>query len=154
MCNAFSTLMTSTFMTKIDFFSNAPNRLDYVVRLLHKVRTAQQTAVVYGEAPTLNALSEALWQSKGFVAHDLETVDEACSASITLLSSALDTFPHHEVLINLSDETPVFFASFNRLIEVVPNDDKPKQAARDRWGFYKSRGYQLTHHDINAKKTL
>lgn len=141
-------------MTKIDFFSNAPNRLDYVVRLLNKVRAAQQTAVVYGEASTLNALSDALWQSRGFVAHDFETIDETFSASITLISAALDNFPHHDVLINLSDETPSFFASFNRLIEVVPNDDKPKQAARDRWGFYKSRGYPLTHHDINAKKTL
>lgn len=141
-------------MTKIDFFSNAPNRLDYVARLLNKVHAAQQSAVVFGETHTLNALSDALWEFKGFFAHDVQPSENEFCASIVLISEALSEFPHHDVLINLSDETPTFFARFNRLIEVVPNDDAPKQAARDRWGFYKSRGYHLTHHDIAAKKTL
>ena len=140
-------------MTRIDFFSNAPNRLDYVVRLLNKVHIAQQTAVVYGDALTLNALSDALWHNPAFLAHDIQPSTSSHSAAIVLISEAMLDFPHHDVLINLSDDTPSFFASFNRLIEVVPNEDAPKQAARDRWGFYKTRGYALTHHDIAAKKT-
>ncbi|WP_114563965.1 DNA polymerase III subunit chi [Ephemeroptericola cinctiostellae] len=140
-------------MTRIDFFSNAPNRLDYVARLLNKVHTAQQTAVVYGDPRILNALSDALWHNPAFLAHDVQpNVSLSHSAPIVLISEAMLDFPHHNVLINLSDDTPSFFASFNRLIEVVPNEDAPKQAARDRWGFYKARGYVLTHHDIAAKK--
>ena len=139
-------------MTRIDFFSNAPNRLDYVARLLNKVHTAQQTAVVYGDTQTLNALSDALWHNPAFLAHDVEPQTSAHCAPIVLISETMSSFPHHDVLINLSDETPSFFASFNRLIEVVPNESTPKQAARDRWGFYKARGYALTHHDIAAKK--
>lgn len=149
----FTITFNAFFMTRIDFFSNAPNRLDYVARLLHKVHTAQQTAVVYGDPDTLSALSDALWHNPAFLAHDVQAnASLSHSAAIVLISEAMLDFPHHNVLINLSDVTPSFFASFNRLIEVVPNEDAPKQAARERWGFYKSRGYVLNHHDIAAKK--
>ncbi|TDR31709.1 DNA polymerase III subunit chi [Hydromonas duriensis] len=140
-------------MTKIDFFSNAPNRIDYVARLLAKVQAAQQTAVVYGDAPVLSALSDALWHQSSFLAHDIQPKQLSHCASLVLMMNVSDDLPHHDVLINLSDETPHFFARFNRLIEVVPNEDTPKQAARERWGFYKSRGYLLTHHDIAAKRS-
>ena len=140
-------------MTKIDFFSNAPNRLDYVIRLLKKVQGAKQTAVVYGEESTLNALSDALWQQDGFCAHDVyhEQNPTTLVADIVLVSSIPNQFPHHSNLINLTDSLPNFFAAFTRLIEVVPADEAPRQAARERWLHYKSRGYVMSHHDIAAK---
>ena len=143
----------NNFMTKIDFFSNAPNRLDYVARLLNKVHSSGQTAVVFGAAPALAQLSDALWQAKSFLAHEQLDADvgEAIVAPIVLTSVALADFPHHDVLINLTDELPAFFAQFHRLIEVVPNEEQPRQAARERWQHYKSRGYVMKHHDIAAK---
>lgn len=140
-------------MTKIDFFSNAPNRLEYVTRLLKKVLAAQQKAVVFAPANTLSQLSDALWQLDGFCAHDVidPNAVEPLVAPIILTSTAPAHLPHYEVLINLSDELPSFFAAFLRLIEVVPAQDEPKQKARERWAHYKSRGYPLTHFDI-AKK--
>ena len=142
-------------MTQIDFFSNAPNRIDYVARLLQKVQQRGQTAVVYGEAQTLQALSVALWQTNGFLAHELllEPMNELHNiAPFILTAHPHEHFPHHEVLINLSDEQPTFFAQFERLIEVVPNEDAPKQMARDRWQSYKHTGYAMKHHDIAAMK--
>lgn len=136
-------------MTQIDFFSNAPNRLDYVVRLLKKVRAANQTAVVLATPDALNALSDALWRLDGFYAHDVESTDLA--APIVLIGNMPAHLPHYANLINLTDSVPDGFASFTRLIEVVPTDDAPRQAARTRWAFYKDRGYALTHHDIAAK---
>ena len=143
-------------MTKIDFFSNAPNRLDYVARLLNKVHSSGQTAVVYGASTVLAELSDALWQAKSFLAHEQfdaepSEVGEPIVAPIVLTSVALADFPHHEVLINLTDELPSFFAQFHRLIEVVPAEEQPRQAARERWQHYKSRGYVMRHHDIAAK---
>ncbi|MGL4766858.1 MAG: DNA polymerase III subunit chi [Formosimonas sp.] len=140
-------------MTQIDFFSNAPNRLDYVVRLLKKVRAAEQTAVVYGAPAMLDALSDALWQLDGFFAHDVHHAGATSTllAPVVLISDWPDALPHYAVLVNLSDEIPAQFASFTRLIEVVPNDDAPRQAARERWAHYKERGYPMTHHDIARK---
>ena len=142
-------------MTQIDFFSNAPNRIEYVARLLQKVQQRGQTAVVYGDAPTLQSLSTSLWQASGFLAHEiiLEPIDDLPNVAPFILTAQLHVhFPHHEVLINLSDEQPAFFAQFERLIEVVPNEDTPKQMARERWQNYKRAGYAMKHHDISAMK--
>ncbi len=142
-------------MTQIDFFSNAPDRIDYVARLLQKVQQRGQTAVVFGDAHTLQSLSTSLWQANGFLAHEmiLEPVEDLPNIAPFILTTQPNAhFPHHEVLINLSDEQPDFFAQFERLIEVVPNEDAPKQMARERWQSYKNTGYAMKHHDIAAIK--
>jgi DNA polymerase III subunit chi len=54
-----------------------------------------------------------------------------------------DEPPHHDVLINLSSQWPKPFASFERLLEIVEHDDAQKNAARERYKFYKSRGFEI-----------
>lgn len=144
-----------TAMTQIDFFSNAPNRIEYVARLLLKVQQRGQNAVVYGSAQTLSALSTALWRSEGFLAHEMMLDNEAPLndvAPFILTACEHEHWPHHQVLINLSDAQPSFFAQFERLIEIVPDEPAPKQKARDRWQSYKHTGYTLKHHDIAAMR--
>ena len=142
-------------MTQIDFFSNAPNRVEYVARLLSKVQQKGQNAVVYGSESVLSTLSNVLWRSDGFLAHELVLNDQDSLDNIApfiLTACEYDHWPHHQVLINLTDTQPTFFAQFERLIEIVPNEDEPKQRARDRWQSYKHIGYVLKHHDIAAMR--
>ena len=142
-------------MTQIDFFSNAPNRVEYVARLLSKVQQKGQNAVVYGSESVLSTLSNVLWRSEGFLAHELVLNDQDSLDNIApfiLTACEYDHWPHHQVLINLTDTQPTFFAQFERLIEIVPNEDEPKQRARDRWQSYKHTGYVLKHHDIAAMR--
>ena len=144
-----------TAMTQIDFFSNAPDRIEYVARLLLKVQQRGQNAVVYGSAQTLSALSTALWRSEGFLAHEMMLDNNAPLndvAPFILTACEHEHWPHHQVLINLSDAQPSFFAQFERLIEIVPDEAAPKQKARDRWQSYKHTGYTLKHHDIAAMR--
>jgi len=54
----------------------------------------------------------------------------------------------HDVLINLSQQTPDCFARFERFAELVNQDESIKQAGRERFKFYKSRGYPLNTHKI------
>ena len=142
-------------MTQIDFFSNAPNRTEYVARLLQKIQLRGQNAVVFGPETALRSLSETLWEMDGFLAHEVlldGTVTEPQTAPFILTAHAFDHWPHHQVLVNLTDTQPSFFAQFERLIEIVPDESEPKQKARDRWNSYKDTGYQLKHHDIAAKR--
>lgn len=144
-----------TAMTQIDFFSNAPDRIEYVARLLLKVQQRGQNAVVYGSAQTLSALSTALWRSEGFLAHEMMLDNNAPLndvAPFILTACEHEHWPHHQVLVNLSDAQPSFFAQFERLIEIVPDEAAPKQKARDRWQSYKHTGYTLKHHDIAAMR--
>jgi DNA polymerase-3 subunit chi len=48
-----------------------------------------------------------------------------------------------DLLINLSTEQPPFFSQFRRVAEFVNNDETIKELGRERYRFYKQRGYEL-----------
>jgi DNA polymerase-3 subunit chi len=47
------------------------------------------------------------------------------------------------LLINLSASVPAYFAQFERVIELVTEDNKAQ--AREHYSYYKERGYPLKH---------
>ena len=59
-----------------------------------------------------------------------------------------DPGEHHDVLLNLGESIPSFFARFDRVAEVVLNEAAARGESRKRWAFYKDRGYELAHHDM------
>jgi DNA polymerase-3 subunit chi len=63
-----------------------------------------------------------------------------------VLAANLDDAPHHRILINLGQSVPVQFARFERLIEVVGDDEEELAAGRQRFRFYRDRGYALNMH--------
>jgi DNA polymerase-3 subunit chi len=63
-----------------------------------------------------------------------------------LIGSSEDTPEGCEVLLNLSAECPPHFERFARLLEVV--DDADREAGRNRYRFYRERGYKLVNHDL------
>lgn len=52
------------------------------------------------------------------------------------------------VLINLSKRQPQGLAQFQRVLEVIGNDEASKQAGRLRWQYYKQQGFSLEKHDL------
>lgn len=54
-----------------------------------------------------------------------------------------------ELLINLDSEVPLFFSRFHRLAEIVADSEDIKEKARQRYKFYKERGYPLVTHEIS-----
>ena len=56
----------------------------------------------------------------------------------------------NEILINLAHPAPAFFSRFERVLEVVAPEEEPRALARERFKFYKERGYPLESHDIGA----
>ncbi|CAG2149463.1 DNA polymerase III subunit chi [compost metagenome] len=136
-------------MTRIDFHSNVPDSLAYVCRLVRKAYGAGQKVVVYGTAHQLTQLDARLWTFSplDFLPHcGLDSPNVAVTPII--LAATLEGVPHHQILVNLSPEAPAQFASFERLIEVVGAGEAERAAGRDRYRFYRERGYPLTHHDI------
>lgn len=57
---------------------------------------------------------------------------------------------HTDVLINLGAEVPLFFGRFERVAELV--DQRPELLAqsRERFRFYRERGYELNTHQLKA----
>jgi DNA polymerase-3 subunit chi len=144
-------------VTRIDFYHYADDKLRFACRLAAKAYDQGTRLVVYtADARALGEFDKALWtfQSTRFVPHAFAGTAIAAETPVVLASSG-EELPHHDVLLNLSDEWPPFFASFERLLEIVTADDADKAKARERYAFYKKRGYDIKVNNIEtAEKPL
>lgn len=143
-------------MTEVAFHFNAPEKLAYACRLLRKAAAAGAKVVVTGEPRLLRELDVALWTFAPleFVAHCYAPAagDAVLAASAVVLADTTRQAPHQQVLVNLGAQVPEGFERFERLIEVVSQDDDDRQQARARWKHYADRGYAITRHDLATKE--
>lgn len=139
-------------MTRIDFHVNAQDPIGYGCRLVRKIHRAGQHVVVCCDDPVrLEAFDQALWT---FAPHDfvphVMAGDALAAETPVVLTASPDGLPWHEVLVNLGGTTPEGFARFERLVEVVGGN--ALERGRERFRFYRDRGYPLTHHDVAASE--
>ncbi len=59
-----------------------------------------------------------------------------------------------DTLLNLSTEVPYFFSSFESTLEVICTGSDGKDAGRERYRYYKSRGYPLRHCEVAPQLAL
>jgi DNA polymerase III subunit chi len=144
-------------MTRIDFHFNVSDRENYICRLLRKVYRAEQRAVFYApDIAFVKAVDTGLWalSETDFIPHvHLENAEinlVEIIEPIVLLHQEQET-PHCDILVSGSNETPNFFARFERLIEIVSPEITDREIARQRWRWYKDRGYGIQTFDA-AKK--
>jgi DNA polymerase-3 subunit chi len=132
-------------VTRIDFYRYADDKLHFACRLAGRVYDRASRLVVYStNRELLTEFDRSLWtfQATRFVPHCFVESANAAETPVVLATSG-DALPHHDVLLNLSDEWPPFFASFERLLEIVGADDDDKARARTRYSFYQERGYDI-----------
>ncbi len=145
-------------MTRIDFYvlqNLDSGSIDLLVcRLVEKAfRQGHQTYVMTADLDHSIRLDETLWTfSPGsFVPHTLYTPG----------STNADALPqpvlvgHHEppascqdVLVSLGAQVPGCFSRFQRVADFVGASDEEKRLARDRFRFYRDRGYPLENHSV------
>ena len=141
-------------MTEVSFHFNVPDRLGYACRLLRKATRRGARVVVAGPGPVLGRLDKQLWvfEPTDFVPHLHARAGQPIAPRLAhtpvWLVDRLADAPHHEVLLNLGQETADGFESFARVIELVSRDDEDRRAARVRWKHYADRGYPIVRHDV------
>ena len=136
-------------MTRIDFHSKIPDKLSYACRLIRKAQVANTKLVVLAEdREQLNNIDSLLWtfSEQDFLPHVIAGDSLAAQTPIILTDDCEKALPHHHALVNLSRRTPEFFARFERMLELVSNDEQDLVAGRERYKYYQERGYPLTHH--------
>ncbi len=137
-------------MTRIDFYQLDParHRSDKVVcQLCQKAYENQQKTLLLTQSPEQTAyLDKQLWvfSDDSFIPHDTEQVADFDTP--ILLNDNPQPDCKRQLLINLTDEIPENFAQYQRIIELVTDDNK--QSARKHYSFYKERGYPLNHHNL------
>lgn len=140
-------------MTEIDFHFNTPDKVIHACRLLRKaVGGRGARVVVVADAATLDAIDLSLWTFSPveFIAHCRGTAEAHTLARspVVLSESGAAPLPHQQVLVNLGVELPAGFERFERLIDIVSNDDADRHAGRGRWRHYADRGYAIRRHDF------
>ena len=139
-------------MTRIDFYRYAEDKVRFACRLAATAFDRESRVVVYSpDTKVLADFDRTLWtfQATRFVPHCFANSAVAAETPVVLSSSG-EALPHHDVLLNLADEWPPFFASFERVLEVVAADEGDKERARERYAFYKKRGYDIKVNDIDG----
>ena len=140
-------------MTSIDFYTHCDDRLEVAARLVAKAYAAHGSVrVLTADATLTEELDRRLWQwpATGFLPHCRLAHALAGETPIIVDHAAQHEGPA-EVLVNLHLQPPPFFARFARLVEIVGADDEDAAAGRERWRFYKSRGYELRQHSLAGR---
>lgn len=139
-------------MTQITFLHGVHDRLQAVAQWLNLASSQGRRILVYAPAEDRGEhLSRLLWMqpATGFLPHCFAN-DKLASETPVVISSVLDGPLHDECLLNLSDEVPPGFSRFQELIEVVSTEEGVKLPGRDRFRFYRERGYPLEARDISG----
>lgn len=139
-------------MTRIAFLHGAPERLTAAASWLRQAWTRRQPVLVYLPAgKATDDLDRLLWSqpATGFVPHCRANSALADQTPIVLTDN-LDQLPHDACLLNLADELPPGFSRFEELVEIVSTSDTDRLPARERFKFYRERGYALEARDISG----
>jgi len=138
-------------VTRVDCYTHVANRLDYACRLARKVYVSGQTLVVVAEPALLDEFDRALWTFAPleFVPH-CRANDVLAAQTPVLLAKLDEEARHHQVLLNLGLAVPTHFARFERVLEVIGDSPDQLTGARERYRFYRDRGYTLNNHDQRA----
>jgi DNA polymerase-3 subunit chi len=105
--------------------------------------------LVYASEPEVAARIDRMlwtWPAIGFVPHCF--AHDPLAAETPVLIAAEEAPAGCDVLLNLSPACPPHFERFERLLELVGTDEPEKNAGRERYRFYRDRGYEIRNHDL------
>jgi DNA polymerase III subunit chi len=137
-------------MTAIDFYTHVNDRLEVATKLVAKAFAQHGSVrVLTPDAAATDALDRLLWLRPpiGFLPH-CRVGDRLAAETPIWVDHSLEHQGPAAVLINLHASPPPFFSRFERLAEIVGVDDAEASAARNRYRFYRERGYELRTHSM------
>ncbi|HET7097336.1 MAG TPA: DNA polymerase III subunit chi [Casimicrobiaceae bacterium] len=140
-------------MTVIDFYTRCADRFEVASKLVAKAWTQHGSVrVLTDNEEATTAFGRILWliPATGFLPH-CRLASPLAPETPILVDHDLQHEGPLAVLINLHPAPPPFFARFERMAEVIGADDASAAAGRERWKFYKARGYEIRAHDLSAR---
>lgn len=138
-------------MTQIDFYTHAEDKAPLVWKLSAKaMEQGLRVFVLTPDEDSASRLDRLLWVNPptGFLPH-CRARDPLAEATPVIVDHDPGDLPHDQVLVNLCQARPAFFSRFLRLIEIVSLDESDRGAARERYRFYRDRGYEIRSHDMS-----
>ena len=140
-------------MTKVDFYTGVNDKLQTACLLSHKaMQNGLRVLLHTPDEITADALDKLLWEFPvtAFIPHCRTTDNEAIEMPV-IIGHHSEPFPHSELLVSLHTSCLPFFSRFELVIEIVGTDTDDARLGRERYGFYRDRGYEIRHFDLSKK---
>lgn len=140
-------------MPQVDFYvakqANLAQAQRLICKIISKANAAEKTVFVRcTNTDEANHLDDLLWQFDdiSFIPHAL--LDTELDERPPVLLGSAEQSQSADVLINLDTEMPSNADAYQRIIEVVYNDDNSKKTARNHYKAYQALGFPLKSHDV------
>ncbi len=144
-------------MTQVDFYISDSDsddaRLHLACKIVDKARELDRQVFIHSTSEDeARKLDELLWTfSQGsFIPHRIVR-GEASAPALEPVLIGINQPPSPgpwDVLVNLSAEVPEFFSRYERVAEVVDANAARREQSRERYRFYRDRGYKLNTHQV------
>jgi len=146
-------------MTRVDFYilrsTDARNRQLLACRLTEKAYRLGHTVYLHTDSPAQSrAIDDLLWtfRAGSFVPHAIGGNElEGRESPPVLLGHDSEPGRSRDVLINLSPELPAKVERFERVVELIDQDESVRQAGRRRYRFYQENDYPLMTHKLDGR---
>ncbi len=142
-------------MTRIDFYiidsEQHTSRSLLACRLAEKAYSLKNQIYIFtGDESQTKQVDDLLWtyRAGSFVPHQQLATEGVLDCPV-VIGHAEAPEGLNQVLINLDTAVPMFFSRFERVVEIVNQDESQRQQARERFKFYRDRGYDLHTHNLN-----
>lgn len=141
-------------MTQVDFYildeKASGNRYMLACRLTEKIYHQGRRIFINTQSQEeARHMDRLLWTFRqgSFIPH---APQEKANPSITpvIIGCTEEAEDENDVLINLALQVPNFFSRFERVAELIDRESDIKSAGRQRFKFYRDRGYPLNTHNI------
>ncbi|MCU7915351.1 MAG: DNA polymerase III subunit chi [Candidatus Thiodiazotropha sp. (ex Gloverina cf. vestifex)] len=143
-------------MTQVDFYvldeRSSGNRYTLTCRLSEKIYHQGRRILIHtGSVEETRHMDRLLWTFRqgSFIPHGTVGDCEPAVTPVIITHEEEAGAEEHDVLINLSAAIPAFFSRFERVAEIIDKEPQVVTAGRERFRFYRDRGYPLNKHDIS-----
>lgn len=138
-------------MTRIHFYHGARDRIQAAAEWLAQAFAIRRHALAFvPDQDMANRLDHLLWTrgATSFIPH-CRADSRLAEETPILISSGIHSPVGQQHLLNLDHAVPAEFARFEEIIEIVSTDDGDRLPARDRYRFYRERGYELIDRKVS-----
>ena len=126
----------------------------FACKLIEKAyRSGHFCYVLTDEAEQSQRLDDLLWtfRAGSFIPHQIYTGEPPSIEKVILIGSLNPPENWQKTLINLSSRCPHDFELAERIIEILDDSEKTKEAGRNRYRQYQQSGVTLIRHDMRPK---
>lgn len=139
-------------MARVDFYilSGNENPEHFICSLINKAWLSGNQIYIHVDSEAGGkAIDDLLWTYRdiSFLPHELLSQQQTSNSPVSI-GYATNYTNDESVMLNLSQEVPAFSNQFERILEIVGDDQHQRQQARQRYKYYRDHSYELHDHKI------